>query len=42
MKANYIEPTCVVYRIDGYTLLSGSAKSFFEDPDIISRDVEID
>ena len=42
MKAKYIEPTSVVYRIDSYPLLSGSTRSFFEDPDIISREEEID
>lgn len=42
MKANYIEPTFVVYRIDSCTLLSGSTTSFFDDPTIVPREEETD
>ena len=42
MKANYIEPSCVVYRIDSCILLSGSTKTYFEDPTIVPREEETD
>lgn len=42
MKASYIQPVCVVYEIDGHTLLSASPATAFEDPVIVPREDETD